>query len=120
MPPKTLRELVERYRAGERKFSGSDLDGDPDGDIRGLTLDGIDLSDSFVVATFASSSLRGSSFRRANLKTCDFRGSDLRDADFSEAALDGTSFAGARLEGARFDGASIQGHLLGEDERPDW
>jgi uncharacterized protein YjbI with pentapeptide repeats len=120
MAPKTFRELLDRYRRGERQFVGSDLDEDPDRDLSGLTLDGIDLSDSFVVATFASSSLRGSKFCRANVKTCDFRGCDLRDADFSGAALDATSFVGARLDGARFQGATIYSHTLGEQDRPDW
>jgi len=118
--PKTFRELIDRYQRGERKFCGSMLDEDPDQDLGGRSLDGVDLSDSFVVATFASSSLRGSKFRGANVKTCDFRGCDLRDADFSGAALDATSFAGARLDGALFEGAHASGHILGAEDRPDW
>jgi uncharacterized protein YjbI with pentapeptide repeats len=120
MPPKTLRELIDCYQRGERIFSGAELDDDPNGDLSGVTLDGIDLSDSVVVATFTSSSLRGAKFRNANVKTCDFRRCDLRDADFSGAALDATSFIGARLEGARFEGATAYSRTLRHCERPDW
>ena len=120
MAPKTFHELRDRYQRGERTFSGAELDDDPDRDLAGLALDGIDLSNSFVVATFASSSLRGSKFCNANVKTCDFRGCDLRDADFSGAALDATSFVGARLDGACFDGATAYSRTLSKHEKPDW
>jgi uncharacterized protein YjbI with pentapeptide repeats len=120
MLPKTLRELVDCYQRGDRSFPGAELDDDPKGDLSGLTLDGIDLSHSVVVASFTSSSLRGAKFRNANVKTCDFCGCDLRDADFSGAALDATSFIGARLEGARFEGATAYSHTLKHGEQPDW
>jgi uncharacterized protein YjbI with pentapeptide repeats len=119
-PPASFRELLDRYRAGERDFSGAELDQDAGNDLSGVCLDGADLSRSYVVASFQRASLRGARFREANVKTCDFRGADLRDADFSGAALCSTRFDGARLDGARFFGASCHGLVLREGERPDW
>lgn len=120
MPPKTVRELIDRYQRGERNFSGSGLDDGQSGDLSGVVLDGVDLSNSFVVAYFTASSLRGAKFINANVKTCDFRGCDLRDADFSGAKLEGTLFGGALLDAARFEGATVYSYTMGENERPDW
>jgi len=118
--PITFRELLSRYQAGERDFAGSELDEDPDGDLAGLCLDGIDLSCSYVIAGFRGASLRGARFHNANLKTCEFDDADLTGADFTEAALCATSFKGARLDGARFEGAYYHSHTLAAGEVPDW
>src|SRR5262245_2009831 len=104
-PPRSFRELLERYRRGERDFVGAELDSDADSDMSGVCLDGADLSHSFIVANFRGASLRGVRFRQANVKTCDFREADLRGADFRGAALCSTEFAGAKLDGADFTGA---------------
>lgn len=74
MPPlRTGRELLERYQQGEQDFRGAELDADPNCDFTGACLDGVDLSESWIAASFHGASLRGASFVRANVKTCDFR-----------------------------------------------
>jgi uncharacterized protein YjbI with pentapeptide repeats len=122
MPPKTrltCHALIDRYHGGERNFSGSDLDDGLSGDLSDVVLDEVDLSDSFVVAYFTASSLRGAKFRNSTVKTCDFRGCDLRGADFSGAAIDAALFDNALLDGARFEGATAYGYTMGENERPE-
>jgi uncharacterized protein YjbI with pentapeptide repeats len=120
LSPRTFRELVERYQRGERDFVGSDLDGDSENDLRGLCLEGIDLSRSFLVADLRGASLRRARFIGANIKTCDFRDADLRDADFTGAAICATQFAGANVEGATFAGARFHSFVLDGDTKPDW
>lgn len=121
MPAVTsFRELLERYQQGQRDFAGSELDGDPENDLSGVCLDGIDLSKSFIFAGFERASLRDARFVGANVKTCDFSGADLTAADFSNAALCATTFLGAQLAGARFTGAFYHSHVLKQGERPDW
>lgn len=116
----TFRELRELYRLGVRDFEGSELDEDPDDDLRGICLDGVDLSKSLVVASFCGARLRAARFRQSNVKTCDFRNADLTDADFSSAALCATQFLGSRMEGTDFTGAAYHSHVLKAGERPHW
>jgi uncharacterized protein YjbI with pentapeptide repeats len=117
-PPRTYKELLARYAADERNFAGSDLDDDPEFDLSGVCLDGIDLSRSFLVASFRGASLRRASFHESNIKTCDFSGADLTDADFTGAGLCAAEFESARLDGARFEGAYIHSHTFKAGERP--
>jgi uncharacterized protein YjbI with pentapeptide repeats len=118
--PRSFRELLDRYRDGERDFVDADLDQDSDNDLSGVCLDEADLSRAFVIASFRGASLRGTCFRDANVKTCDFRDADLRGADFIGAALCATSFGGANLAGTRFEGAFYHSYRLAEDEQPNW
>ena len=119
MRVESFEQLLRLYEAGERDFSGSDLDTDPHNDMNGVHLDGINLSESFVVASFREASLRGASFRRANVKTCDFSGADLRDADFRGAGLCATTFTGAHIEGAKFAAAYFHSYEFKEGETPE-
>jgi uncharacterized protein YjbI with pentapeptide repeats len=119
-PAMSFRELLDRYARGERDFAESDLDTDPDNDLSGARLDGIDLSRSFIFASFRGASLKGARFRMANVKTCDFTGADLSGADFTEAALCATQFGGAQMEGARFEGAFYHSYTLQAGKLPDW
>jgi uncharacterized protein YjbI with pentapeptide repeats len=119
-PPRTFRELLDRYGRGERDFAGSELDQDPDWNLSGVCLDGADLSRSFIVANFRGASLQDARFIEANVKTCDFRDADLRGADFTDAALCATEFGGAKMDGAKFEGASVHSHTLKHGETPDW
>ncbi|HVS36330.1 MAG TPA: pentapeptide repeat-containing protein [Gemmataceae bacterium] len=116
----SFRELLDRYQRGERDFAESDLDTDTANDLRGACLDGIDLSRSYVVASFRGARLRGAVFRGANVKTCDFSGADLTGADFCEAALCATTFAGAQMQDAQFGGAFYHSYRLQPGEQPDW
>jgi hypothetical protein len=43
-PPRSFRELLDRYQGGERNFADSELDADPDNDLSGVCLDGANLS----------------------------------------------------------------------------
>ncbi|MBL9186404.1 MAG: pentapeptide repeat-containing protein [Opitutaceae bacterium] len=119
-PPKSFKELLSRYADGERNFVGADLDEDSDNDLSGACLDGIDLSRSFVVASFRRARLRGAVFREANVKTCDFSGADLTGADFRGAALCSTKFAGSIGDGVRLAGAFYHSHEFKDGDPLDW
>jgi uncharacterized protein YjbI with pentapeptide repeats len=118
-PPRSFRDLLERYRRGERNFCEAELDSDPDCDLSGVCLDGADFSRSFIIANLRGASLRGVRFREANVKTCNFNEANLREADFTGAALCATTFLGADLEGAKFTGAYVHSYVLKEGEKPD-
>jgi len=116
---KTFRDLLERYRRGERDFAGPELDTDLSNDLSDLRLDGMDLFHSFIVANFRSASSVGAHFHQANLKTCDFSNADLTAADFS-GALCATTFAGAPMNATDFTGAFCNSLILQAGENPDW
>lgn len=119
-PVTTFVELLDRYQAGERSFMESELRDDPNNDLSGQCLDGINLSRSFIFASFRGASLRNSCFFEANVKTCDFREADLRNADFRGASLDSAQFQGAAMDGARFEGSGAYGLDLQVGEYPFW
>ncbi len=101
----TAKELLQRYAAEERDFSG-------------VNLEGVDLS---------GTELRGVIFRGANLRRTNFRNSDLSgyrekpnpfvlsdfretnccEADFSGATLEVVDFSNALLSGANFSCAVL-------------
>ncbi|MFT4979403.1 MAG: hypothetical protein ACI8S6_005313 [Myxococcota bacterium] len=114
-------EILNRYRLGERDFTGLEISEDDGGSsFAGSSLDGADFSDAFIVAGFDGTSLRGARFIGANIKTCSFIGADIRQADFAGAGLDGTTFQASRLEDANFEGATIQSRVFSPGEVPDW
>lgn len=113
-------ELLERYQQGERDFRGAELDEDPDCDFTGACLDGVDLSESWITASFRGASLRGAFFVGANVKTCDFRDADLTNADFRGAALCATQFSGAIVEGITLEGAYYHSRTFSAGEVSDW
>lgn len=114
----SFREMLRRYATGERDFAGSELDVDPDNDMSTQALDGINLSRSWIVASFAKASLFRASFRFANVKTCDFREADLTGADFTNALIDAAQFQGATLTDTIFDGATYHSHVFAPGEKP--
>ena len=100
------REIVERYRAGERDFRELHVEGPPgelDYAFCGADLGDADFSHSFIIAGFIGAGLRAVRFASANVKTCPFDRADLRNADFSGAAIDAASFEGADLADSNFD-----------------
>jgi uncharacterized protein YjbI with pentapeptide repeats len=109
--------FLKRYAAGERSFTGLDLD-DQVYDFASATLDSVDFSETFILANFRGASLVGAKFERANVKTCDFRGANLTRASFQGAAIDGAEFAGADLSGCSFAGATEQGRVYDAKELP--
>jgi uncharacterized protein YjbI with pentapeptide repeats len=118
-PPQSAEELLRRYAEGERFFAGADLD-QTTYDLRGVTLEGADLSRSFILADFRGANLRGVKFEEANIKTCDFREADLEGASFRGACLEATAFKGAELRGSDFTGATCYSFPFSEGEKPDW
>jgi uncharacterized protein YjbI with pentapeptide repeats len=117
---KSFHELVASYQQGERDFQGSVLDKDPNNNLSGACLDGIDLSHSSVVADFRGASLRAARFCNANLKTCDFRDADLTNAVFTGAALCATTFVSSILSGTDFDGPCYHSYVMRQGEHPNW
>ncbi|MBW4553946.1 MAG: pentapeptide repeat-containing protein [Aphanocapsa sp. GSE-SYN-MK-11-07L] len=111
----TAEELLERYAAGERDFSGVDLNGlDLSGtELRCIILRGADLRG----ASFQDSDLSGywkkpsliihSDFRETNCCGADFSGATIEILDFSNAILTGASFSGAVLDKVKFIDANL-------------
>ncbi|MBD1843349.1 pentapeptide repeat-containing protein [Cyanobacteria bacterium FACHB-63] len=81
----TREELLQRYAAGERDFSGADLSGV---NLEEVALEEINLE---------GANLSGTLFFRSNLWGAIFRNANLEGADFSMALLDETDFRGANL-----------------------
>jgi uncharacterized protein YjbI with pentapeptide repeats len=112
-------ELLQRYASGQRRFSNLDIWDDGSEALAGACLDGIELIDCFVQASFRNSSLK-SAVIHANVKTCDFSDADLSGADFRRSALCSTTFVGANLVDADFTDAYNHGYELAADEKPYW
>src|ERR1700730_1110209 len=127
-------ELLKRYAAGERDFTGADLrNGDLSNcDLRGVklvraqlrganlsgaNLQGADFSgaslevnmDSLPRVNLKKANLSDSRFDSANLSAALLQGASLRNARFTQANLGATDFAGADLVGADFTGATFGG-----------
>ena len=91
-------ELLRRYAAGERDFSGiKSWDSHSDG----IDLSGADLSGNMMDEVyFARSILKGVSFRNAELAQSCLNAADLTDADLRGANLIYTTFSSANLTNA--------------------
>jgi hypothetical protein len=108
----TPEELLARYAAGERDFSGVNLIGVNLEEIclEEVNLQGANLSGTF----FFRSNLRGAIFTNANLERADlnmtvldetdFRGANLRSCKTLECSMIGANFQDARDEGMIWDG----------------
>lgn len=108
----TTKELLKRYKLGERNFGGVFC---TIGWFRGsepltnlnlgsINLSGADLSNSLLKgANLQSATLRGIQLAEANL-----RGANLESADLSGASLCKTKFGGANLCGAILRGAFVE------------
>ena len=95
------KELVGKYKNGERDFRGADLCGADlsRADLRGADLRGADL--------------RGAHLSNANLSGADLRGADLSWAHLSNANLSGADLGNANLSGAHLSNANLSGADLG-------
>jgi uncharacterized protein YjbI with pentapeptide repeats len=91
----TAEELLERYAAGERDFSGVDLSG--------VNLMEVNLED----VNLACAILRETQFQRSLLNGAIFKSADLEGADFFLASLDRTDFRAANLSRCRIVEASL-------------
>ena len=91
----TTEELLERYAAGERDFSGVDL--------RGVNLSGANL---YGVMLY-DADLRGANLGGANLNGTKLSSADLRNADLSNTNLSESNLCGAKLVGCNFRGTDL-------------
>ena len=96
----TARQLVEAYRAGERRFVGAIL--------RGANLSGANLSG----ANLSGANLRGADLFGADLSGADLSGANLRGANLSGADLSGADLSGANLSGADLFRANLRAYKL--------
>ena len=100
-------ELLERYAAGERDFSGAYLRRT---DLGGANLAGAILHCAIMrYAYLSATDLSGANLSRADLSRADLRGADLRDADLRGADLRGAYLIGADLHYADLHGADLVG-----------
>ncbi|MEA5471935.1 pentapeptide repeat-containing protein [Spirulina sp. 06S082] len=118
------KELLERYEAGERDFSGVDLSkenlsgavwtGDGFGDendypVGGAILRGINLSHANLTQVRLDGvDLREANLQGANLETALMTFADLSDANLSEAVLFRTSLSRAILKRTNLKKASLR------------
>lgn len=79
-------ELIDRYAAGERDFTGVNL--------RNANLEGVYL-------------------KHANLKGANLDGARLDGSDLRMASLDGAQLGGVSLNDANLEKASLKGAVLG-------
>jgi len=125
-PPSSAKELLERYRAGERDFRGAELPGANLGktELPGIDLSGADLTRANLFAADLSHAIfTDTCFRAANLSTCVLSGAAMRraklfDANLFDATLEGVDLRGANLYGAdltrvRLQGATVDAVRLG-------
>lgn len=111
----TKAELLDRYAKGDRNFEQSHLH---DIDMQGVSLHGIDLSESILThINFSGADLRGADFgwadlSSANLEKVDLRGAILTRADLSRANLRGANLLKADLTLAKLDHAKLSGTIM--------
>jgi uncharacterized protein YjbI with pentapeptide repeats len=126
----TAEELLERYAAGERDFSGIRVSAEEydtifEGrDLSGINLCGSTLSGNWSGVNLSKARLRGitgdgwdlrqGNLSQANLSGTDFIQCDLTGCNFTEAILVGTVFRQAVIDEANFTGANLRGADLSE------
>ncbi|MHA1687082.1 MAG: RNHCP domain-containing protein [Candidatus Heimdallarchaeaceae archaeon] len=119
------KELLERYAAGERDFSGISL---KSAQLEGVTLTEINLSyanlyganlfkaeitkSNLIGITLSKADLRSSNLQNVNLSQAKLYGTDFREATleeilFSNANLKQANFTGARVYNSDFTGAKL-------------
>jgi uncharacterized protein YjbI with pentapeptide repeats len=85
-PPSDPDELIRRYGAGERGFSGANLQQTypRDADLQDADLSGATFAGAYLLgAALDGADLRGADLRGANLTGTSLRRSDLRDSDLT-------------------------------------
>ena len=109
-PPHILRALDEHQRwLRSQGREGKKLYGRGRLDLRGLILDGADLSLAFLTSkSFEGSSLRGAWLIGADLENSSFTNVDLTGACLDIAYLAATNFIGAKYHQTSFEGANIE------------
>ncbi len=91
-----VREILERYRKGERSFTGIKCSA--------VDLNGIDISK----ADFSNSDLSFSNFDGSNLSGCNFAGCNMEWSSFRRTNLSGADFRKANLKYCDFSNAIFE------------
>ncbi|WP_416212598.1 pentapeptide repeat-containing protein [Nostoc sp. ChiQUE01b] len=93
-----VEELLERYAAGERDFSETDLSG------------GISLDEAYLIdINFSRANLYSIDLRHSDLSNANLRGANLRQADLGVAYLINVDLRDANLTGARLEYCNLTG-----------
>jgi uncharacterized protein YjbI with pentapeptide repeats len=92
-------ELLSRYQAGERNFSGAETQTLQDANLSKINLQGVNLS---------GFNLKGANLQGANLTQANLSRANLQNADLSNALLEQSNLADADLSYAQLVGASIR------------
>lgn len=103
MPSIQREELIQRYAAGERDFSGSELLGELyNVDLSGANLNNSRLDESyFERAVLKRVTMRNTRLNQSCLERADLTGADLRESDLRYARFDGADLTEADLRKAR-------------------
>ncbi|MBW4523429.1 MAG: pentapeptide repeat-containing protein [Scytolyngbya sp. HA4215-MV1] len=121
-------ELLRRYGAGERNFSGATVEGDLSyADLSGIDLSHARLSDcymahvnlsganlrnaSLIEVCLNAANLAGADLRGCRLGRTSFSGADLTDADLRDVECHDTNFTRANLTGANLRGVDLDATL---------
>lgn len=126
-PPQSVKELLERYEAGERDFSdvtgrhvnlsGANLRG---ADLRGIYLDGayltgVDLREANLhEASLIGACLTRAKMSRARIVSVDLSRADLWEVDLTGADITTTNLTGANLLSAKLVSAILEESTLWE------
>lgn len=106
-PPRSARELLERYQRGERFFEGAWLDW---AELPEVELQDVNLARaSLCGASLEWASLQGASFQECNLAGASFYGAELSLTNMSLSKLEGAKLAMAGLHGTDLSLANLQG-----------
>ncbi|MEN9243306.1 MAG: pentapeptide repeat-containing protein [Gloeomargarita sp. DG02_5_bins_242] len=118
-PVAQAHQLLQRYAAGERDFTGISLIGC---NLQGANLEGINLSRAdLMLADLSGCLLIGAKLSGANLIGAEMVKTNLREASLSGANLIGANLSQANLRGCQLIGANLssatlyQTHLRGAD-----
>ena len=108
-------ELLQRYAAGERNFSGADLTGiqlnssqEQEINLSGVNLRGANLSEAHLVqVNLSNADLSNSFLNRANLEKANLSGAELRGVNAYNANLTQANLSHAYLLGANLTEATL-------------
>ena len=104
-PPRSAKELLERYASGERDFRGANFSG---ANLIDAILIGADLSGAdFTGANFGGAILIGADLSYANLRDAILIGADLVNANLSRANLVNANLSRANLIDANLSSADL-------------
>ncbi|NDJ18653.1 pentapeptide repeat-containing protein [Myxacorys almedinensis] len=110
-------DILEKYAAGEREFSGSTLS---DTKLTGAVLTGVNFSQAkFTRVNFSLAKLTNANLSRAVCDRVNFSGADLTLADLSGVILSDANLSSADLTRAELNGAQLRSANLGSADLKD-